>query len=427
VTTPAVPVAHGLDMSSIRRFSLRPAEGWLTVAMVALLAASFALSLSDAGWVPESEGSTGYLVWVAVAGVVFGFLAAKAGWGRWRTYLAGAIVAGLLLPFIAGGIVLGSAVNGFDPAAIALRYKAAGDVGYQVWADLVRDNRAFTDQFGHYHMVFGALVWTAGQVAATAVFARRRPLDAVVIVGLLTLANMAVTGIDQLQIIVLFSIAALVLLIRAHSFEEQVTWARRRIGDPAAVSALYLRGGGSFIAAAVIGALFLTATASSAPLQGFWADVPQKLVGFSQWLQRYAPTGGEPRALGVVGFGPNATTRGLWQPTTGVAFTAKLAPTEVSQFKWRAGTYAVYDGKASWSWGDSGKIQRSRPAVASFGRRSRRGCMTARSSARKALSESTGHRPCGSMATATRRSNRRVAPVHTRSRPSCPFSGDRTA
>ena len=361
MSTPAVPVARGLDASSFRRgFSVRPAEGWLTVAMVALLAVTFALSLNGAGWVPDSEGSTGYLVWVAVAAVLFGLLAAKAGWGRWRTYLASAVVAGLLLPFIAGGIVLGPAVDGFDPASIALRYRAAGDVAFQVWADLVRDGRPFTDQFAHYHMVFGALVWAAGQLAATAVFARRRPLDAVVIVGLLTLANMAVTNRDQLQILVLFSVAALVLLIRAHSFEEQVTWMRRRIGDPAAVSALYLRGGGSFIAAAVIGALFLTATASSAPLQGFWADVPQKLVGFSQWLQRYAPTGGEPRPLGVVGFGSSATTQGLWQPSEAVAFIAKVAPTEVGQlqFKWRAGTYAVYDGIARWSWGDSGTIRR---------------------------------------------------------------------
>ncbi len=326
--------------------------------MVALLAATFALSLNDAGWVPESEGSTGYLVWVAVAAVLFGLLAAKAGLGRWRTYLVGAVIAGLLLPFIAGGVALGPAAGGLDLASIALRYRAAGDVAFQVWADLVRDGRPFTDQFAHYHMVFAALVWAAGQVAAAAVFARHRPLDAVVVVGLLTLTNMAVTERGQLHILVLFSVAALILLIRAHSFEEQVTWARRRIGDPAAVSAMYLRGGGSFIAAAVIGALFLTGTASSAPLQGLWADVPQKLVGFSQWLQRYAPTGGEPRPLGVVGFGSSATTQGLWQPSDKVAFTAKVAPTEVGQFKWRAGTYAVYDGIARWSWGDSGTIRR---------------------------------------------------------------------
>jgi transglutaminase-like putative cysteine protease len=357
MSTPAVPVARGLDPSALtRRFSIRPAEGWLTVAMVALLAGSFALSVNDAGWVPASEGSTGYLIWLAVASVAFGLLAAKAGLGRWRTDLAGAILAGLLLPLIAGSIALGPAAGGFDPASIALRYRAAGDVAFRVWADLVRDGRPFTDQFAHYHMVFGALVWAAGQLAATAVFARRRPLDAVVVVGFLTLANMAVTARDQLWILVIFSVAALVLLIRAHSFEEQVTWMRRRIGDPAAVSALYLRGGGSFITAAVIGALFLTVTASSAPLQGAWADVPQRLIGLSQWLQRYAPTGGEPRPLGVVGFGSSATTQGLWSPSDAVAFRAKLAPSEQGLFKWRAGTYAVYDGVARWSWGETGTV-----------------------------------------------------------------------
>jgi len=359
VTARATSAIRGLEVSFPRRIPLRPAEGWLAVAMTCLLAVTFALSLDDAGWVPASEGSTGYLVWLAAAAVGFGLLAAKLGWGRWKTLVAGSVVAGLLLPVLAGGIVLGQAAGGFDLASIGLRYHAAGDIAFRVWADLVRDGRPFTDQFAHYHMVFGAMVWAAGQLAAAAVFARRRPLDSVVVIGLLILANMAVTARDQLQLLVLFSIAALVLLIRAHSFEEQVTWMRRRIGDPAAVSALYLRGGGSFIAAAVIAALILTATASSAPLQGLWADVPQRLIGFSQWLQKYVPNGGEPRPLGVVGFGSSATTQGLWQPTDAVAFEAQLAPTEQGMFKWRAGTYAVYDGVARWSWGASGAIERA--------------------------------------------------------------------
>jgi transglutaminase-like putative cysteine protease len=360
MSSPAVPVTP--DFSPVylgRRASLRPAEGWLTVAMVALLPVTFALSLNDAGWVPITEGSTGYLVWLALGAVGFGLLGAKAGWGRWKTTIAGAMVAGLLLPFVAGGVVLGPAAGGLDPAGLVLRYRAAGAVAYAVWADLVRDGQPFTTQFGHYHMVFGALVWAAGQVSATAVFVRRRPLDAVVLVGLLLLANMAVTARDQLQLLVLYTVAALVLLIRSHTFEEQVTWVRRRIGDPSAVSALYLRGGGSFIGAAVIGALFLTATASSAPLQGFWADVPQRLIGFSQWLQRYVPTGGEPRPLGAVGFGSSATTQGLWQPSDAIAFQAKLAPTETALYKWRVGTYGVYDGVANWRWGDTGTVARA--------------------------------------------------------------------
>jgi transglutaminase-like putative cysteine protease len=360
VTTPGASAIGRLDAGSlVGRLRFRPAEGWLTVALVGLLVATLAWSIDDAAWVPSSEGSTGYLVWLAFGGAAVELLGAKAGWGRWRTHVLGAVIAGLLLPIVAGSLVLGSAVSGFDLASIALRYRAAGDVAFRVWADLVRDGRPFTSQFGHYHMVFGALVWAAGQLAATAVFARRRPLDAVVVIGLLLLANMSITERDQLQFLVIFSIAALVLLIRTHTFDEQVTWMRRRIGDPQAISALYLRGGGIFVAGAVLGALFLTATASSSPLQGWWAGMPQRLQGLSDWIQKFAPTGGDPRGLGTVGFGPSALTNGLWSPSNAVAFRAKLAPTETAQFFWRAGTYAVYDGVNRWSWGDTGAISRA--------------------------------------------------------------------
>jgi Transglutaminase-like superfamily/Domain of unknown function (DUF4129) len=358
MTAPATPATQAVDFGAfIRRIHLRPAEGWLTVAMVGLLVATLAWSINDAGWVPASEGSTDYLVWLALGGVAVGFLGIKAGLGRWKTNLLSAIVAGLLLPLIAGGIVLGSSVQGLDPTSLWLRYQAAGTVAFRVWADLVRDGRPFTAQYGHYHMVFGAIVWAAGQLAATAVFARRRPLDAIIVVGLLLLASMSVTNRDQLNFLVFFSIAALVLLIRSHALEEQVTWVRRRIGDPAAVAALYLRGGGSFITAAVLGALILTAAASSAPLQGFWADVPQKLVNLSQWIQKFAPPGGDPRSFTAVGFGSSATTNGLWSPSSAIAFSAALAPGEKGGFKWLAGTYSTYDGVSRWSWGDTTSVQ----------------------------------------------------------------------
>jgi transglutaminase-like putative cysteine protease len=354
MTAPATPATQSVDVGAfIRRIQLRPVEGWLTVAMVGLLVATLPWSINDAAWVPPSEGSTDYLVWLALGGAAFGLLGAKVGLGRWKTNLLGAIVAGLVLPLIAGNIVLGSSVQGIDPASLWLRYQAAGTVAFRVWVDLARDNKPFTTQYGHYHMVFGAIVWAAGLLAATAVFARRRPLDAIVVVGLLLLASMSVTNIPQLNFLVFFSIAALVLLIRSHALEEQVTWVRRRIGDPAAVAALYLRGGGSFITAAVLGALILTAAASSAPLQGFWADVPQKLVNLSQWIQKFAPPGGDPRSFTAVGFGSSATTNGLWSPSSAVAFRVQLAPGEKGGFKWVAGTYSTYDGVSRWSWGDT--------------------------------------------------------------------------
>jgi transglutaminase-like putative cysteine protease len=354
--------AQTIARSRIRPFAgglqLRPAEGWLTLVMVMLLVVTLAWSLQDAAWVPVGQGSTDYLFWLALGGVGIEFIGAKAGLGRWRTHLVGVLVAGLVLPFVAGAAVLGAGRQPVDFANPLPIYQAAGSVAYHVWADLIRDSRPFTSQYGHYHIVFGAFVWAAGMLAAGAVFSRRRPHDAVFVVGLLLLANMAITEHEQLQYLVVFSVAALSLLVRSHTFDEQVTWVRRRIGDPQAVSALYLRGGGSFVGVAVIAALFLTATASSAPLQGFWADVPQRLAGLTQWIQRIAPTGGNPRGLGTVGFGPTATTQGLWEPTNAVAFTAQVPPGELAQFKWRAGTYATYDGIARWDWGDTASLRR---------------------------------------------------------------------
>ena len=65
--------------------------------------------------------------------------------------------------------------------------------------------------------------------------------------GAVLVANMSATQHDQIWFIVLFSLAALFLLIRLHALEERTTWVRRRIGDPAVVGSLYLRGGTVFV------------------------------------------------------------------------------------------------------------------------------------------------------------------------------------
>jgi transglutaminase-like putative cysteine protease len=336
---------------------LRPAEGWTTIAATAALPFALAWSLDDARWLIGTAGSTGYLLYLAVLSTLLGAALAKVGLGRWRAYLIGSLVGGLVIPFVAGGIVLGpDALLGLDVGSFLDRYRAMAAVVIQVWIDLGVNGQPFTAQSGHYHLVFAAIVWAAGLLAATAAIGRRRPLDAVVVTGLLLLTDEVLTAHEQLPILVFFSVAALVLLVRSHVLDEQVTWVRRRIGDPISVSSLYLGSGARFVGVAVFGALVLTSVASSAPLQGAWADVPQRLADVSRWLERFAPQGGDTRHVGAVGFSANTNTTGLFAPDPNkVAFVAHLPADDSRVYRWRAGTYAAYTN-FGWNWGQTHTI-----------------------------------------------------------------------
>lgn len=337
----------------IASIPFRPAEGWLTLIASAAMVGIVAGALLDAGWTGNA-GDARFLPWVGIIGLAFGFAGAKIGWGRWRTHLVGALFGGIAVPLIIGGVVLAeSGVDaGWGPADLALRFHTTFDVVRNVWMDLVVFGRPVTTEINHYHLAFGVLMWGAGMLTGFTVFGHRRPLDAVVVLGLVLIANIAVTSRPQLPHLVAFSAASLLLLMRTHVFEEEVTWSRRKIGDPAAVSRLYLGGGVTFVTGAILGAVLLTFAASSAPLQGLWQDLPRQLQSLTQWLQRFAPPGGDYRGLGLVTFGNNAVTTGQWDPSNKVAFRAQFQRGETEQFKWRAGTFAEYTG-FGWNWGET--------------------------------------------------------------------------
>ncbi len=141
-------------------------------------------------------------------------------------------------------------------------------------------------------------MWATAMYAAYTCFHHRRPLNAILVVGLLLVANISMTLFPQLAYLVIFSLAALFLLIRFHTLDEQADWLRRRIGDPSAISGLYLRGGTIFIVAAVTGALLLTTVASSRPLAGMWTDMSGRLLEVSQAIERFLPQSGNTPSLG---------------------------------------------------------------------------------------------------------------------------------
>jgi hypothetical protein len=174
--TAATATAGTFDRGESRllRILAGPAEGWLTLAGVALMVVALAWSIDDAQWIRGVGRLTDFLAPVGLAGVAVGFLGPKLGWGRWTTHLIGVAFAAMVIPIVGGGVVLGDDVTGWGPAALAARYRESADILTRVWVDLAIRNLPLTSEYGHYFIGFGALIWATGQHAAYAVFGHRR-------------------------------------------------------------------------------------------------------------------------------------------------------------------------------------------------------------------------------------------------------------
>jgi hypothetical protein len=316
----------------LRRLPKGPAEGWLSLLCVFVLTMTVAWSIDDAAWVLGRDHFTDFLALTVGWGIVIGFIGGKSGLGRWPTYLLGSILAALVVPLYVGAVLA-------PEATWLAQYEATATSVVQAWRDLAVRNQSVTQQYGHFLLTLGLFTWATAMYAAYTTFGHKRPLNAIVLVGLVLVVNMGFTYNNQLTLLVLFSLAALFLLIRFHAFDEESEWLRRRIGDPSAVSALYLRGGSAFIALAVAASFVLTQTASSAPLAGAVRGVGDQLLSFGQDFQRFLPTGGANRPLGVQ-FGTTAQISGQWTSSNETAFSVLFEVAEEEPLYWRA---AVYD------------------------------------------------------------------------------------
>ena len=333
------------------RAKLAPEEGWASVALVGLMALTMAWSIGDAGWVLGRSEWTNFLPWAAILGVAAGFLGAKTGWSRWVAHAVGATFAALIVPIMVGNVLPN---NGGTPGS---QFVATAGAAVEAWNDLIVLGNPATRATGHHLLVLGLLCWGTGQFVASAVFRHRRPLSAVVVIGAILIGNMAATRREQLGFLILFSLASLFLLIRLHALDEQATWMRRRIGDPAAVRSIYLRGGTAFIAIAVVGSLLLTASARSAPLAGAWEDVKPVLLDFSAAIQKFLPAGGDNRGFGSVQFGPSAVVQTSWSTNQDISLSIKRPVGDKRPYYWRAIAYDRAD-KFGWGWTESTRVQR---------------------------------------------------------------------
>lgn len=324
-----------------RSIPLGPADGWTSLLLLALMAAFIGWSIDDAHWVLGDQSLTDFLWLAGVGGVLVGFATAKAGWSRLPAHLAGALVG---VPVLL--VVIGSELA--PGGGWLVQATTTADAVRSAWIDLVILGRASTTEIGHFLLILGGLCWATGQYAAYTAIAHRRPVSAVLLPGAVLLANVSLTVRDQFAVLVLFSVAGLLLLVRLHVLDEQRGWLRHRVGDVGGAVGVYLRAGLTFVIAAVIGSLVLTSVAASAPLAGFWQDVPGGLVDLGNRFARLFPAGGPgTRLSGGVTFGSSVTITGAFVASDSPILQIRVP--DDAQYRWRAVAYDRFVGQ-TWSW-----------------------------------------------------------------------------
>jgi hypothetical protein len=309
------------------------------VLLLAVALGAVGVAVDDARWVgvgSPGASRTWFLPLAVLLGGAWGLVGAKMRLPALVVHLIGAVVGSAVVIFLVAGVVSPTpdlAERGRDLLA-----------SLTIFLDdlLVRHIRS--SQTSAFLLAAGLIGWATGAFAAFAVFRRHRPLDAILLAGLVLLVNLSLTYQPEFPHLVVFAAAALLLLVRANLVKQRAGWLRRRIGDAGYVSDLFMRSGLTFVAAAMSGAIVLTSIASSAPLAGAWRGFDRDLVRLGDGINRLvggldAPARG-PNSL----FSPDQQILDLWVSSPEVVFRATTS--DSNGYYWQAATYDTFDGQA---------------------------------------------------------------------------------
>lgn len=320
-----------------RRLWQPPAEGWSTVLIVSFMLGVVGWAVDDARWAGFAAGGgsqTAFLPYALMIGGLVGLGLAKSRLSPIAAHLVGSAIGAGYLLFVIAGIVS-------DAAGVVDRLRALNASAAVFYDDLfVQGIRSAETSM--FLLTVGGVAWATGLFAAFNVFRRHRPLPAIVVAGVVLLINVSVTVKAQYAFLVLFSLAAMLLLVRLNLMEQREGWLHRRIGDAGYVSGLFMRSGAVFVTVTLVGALVLAATASSAPLARAWRDADDKLIQFGNELNKVVGgvTGAARGPSGL--FSSAQTIRGLWESSSEIVFRA--ATSDGRGYYWRGATYDDFDG-----------------------------------------------------------------------------------
>jgi len=333
-----------------------PQEGLSALPLVALLVGAMGWSFADARWILGQDGLTSFLIWVALLAALWGYVSASLGLPPWLAQALGCAIGAFVVIE-----AVGASLPGSHPGLIGW-FQATSDSVTQAYLDLTWRHQSTTTQAGHFCLVLGILVWGSAQAAAYDIFGYHRSINGVLLVGVVTIANMALTQTDQFFVLVIFSAAALLLLLLAHAADERESWLHHRIWRGRDFEAPHLQGGVVFASGAIVAALVLTVVASSAPLGGVMRNVGDQVIGQLGGLEGLLPGGGNTRLQASADFGATTKISSSFRETRRNVFSTRTligtAPTH-----WRLVSYDTFQS-VGWAIGAgpaAGQVAANKP------------------------------------------------------------------
>lgn len=318
---------------------LAPREGWLTLIALVVMIGAIAVAIDDAAWAGVAPGShesqTKFLPVVALISVLLGAWLAKRPWRPMVVHSISAITGGIFLLYAISASVSRA------PTLIGRLHELNASVATFVHQVFVED--AHSTETSVFLLIIGAIVWGAGHFAAFNIFRRHQAAPALVLAGLVMLINVSITLKDEYIHLVVFVLAALLLVMRLNLFEQMGEWRSRGMRELGDISGSFLRNGAVMVALAIAASIVLAANASSAPLSRAWNNVDDKLVEIGTDMNRLlGGVSGAARGPNVL-FTPSQTIRDFWQSSAEEVFTATVSDGEGR--RWRGATYDSFDGR----------------------------------------------------------------------------------
>ncbi|MFI5258378.1 MAG: DUF4129 domain-containing transglutaminase family protein [Candidatus Limnocylindrales bacterium] len=322
---------------------MRPDEGWIALPLVLVLAGTMAWSISDARWILGNDSLTTFLIWIALAAAGWGYLSARLDLSPWLAQALGCIIGAFVLIE-----AVGASLPGSTPGLVGW-FSATANSVTQAYLDLAWRHQISTLQVGHFCLILGVIVWGTAQAASYDIFGYHRAVNGVLLLAVVLIANMALTAQDQFGGLVVFSAAALAVLLMAHAADERSNWLRHRIWRGRDFQAPHLQGGMAFASLAIAGSLVLTSVASSAPLASTFNDLGAQIQSELGWLSGYLPNGGASRYQPTSDFGPSVDIKPSFNETSRDVFTARITNGGVVSH-WRLVSYDEFQ-TTGWSIG----------------------------------------------------------------------------